>query len=310
MRISIFSNVSARAFRCLRLCLIVVVLPPIVIFVAYSFGEVVPLIVMPWSAGDALSYCGAVNAALLAMLGVYWGLRENRRVQEAQAREEAAPFFSVTVLEQQNKQDPFFDSSCNVTDDKKDIGKRDDEPKKEYIEVDNRTVYALLEDEISYVGRLSDAQLVRVQSRTLVETIAPGAEAIVANPVIYMPLQIENAGKGTAVGVRVGINPRESDWLGVKSWTINSGEHFYLGIYVDTENESVFRDYELRILFSDCLGYQYIQSFGLSVYNNSQGERGCEVQGTPAVQLSFIGTRVLLDADERKSYLNSVELIS
>ncbi len=80
------------------LCCAVAVIPLPVILVAYSVGECCLPAVVPWTAGEMLSYCGTLGAALVAIFGVYWSLRENSRAQERQVRDDAAPFLRSSFL--------------------------------------------------------------------------------------------------------------------------------------------------------------------------------------------------------------------
>lgn len=86
--------------RFLLTCCVLAILPALVIFLVYSYGDTHSLLITPWTAGDALSYGGTFAAAIIAMLGVYWSLRENRRCLERQTRDETAPYFAVVLLEQ------------------------------------------------------------------------------------------------------------------------------------------------------------------------------------------------------------------
>lgn len=47
--------------------------------------------------------------------------------------------------------------------------------------------------------------------------------------------------------------------------TLDHGESFYLGIYIDTEKCSPVGNYELGIAYYDCFGYRYMQTFDLIV---------------------------------------------
>ncbi len=89
------------------LCYAGVIAIPVAIYFLYLLGEIFPLIITPWSAGEMLSYCGTLVAAAIAILGVYWGLRFSKQAQERQIRDEAAPFFSAVFLTQRNKRSAF-----------------------------------------------------------------------------------------------------------------------------------------------------------------------------------------------------------
>ena len=158
-----------------------------------------------------------------------------------------------------------------------------------------------LDGGISYQTRLSAKQEKLARSRNLEAKMAGGMFASVPNPVIYSPIYLKNVGKGAAVSVRVGVNPKGSDWAGVQYWTLMPGDYFYLGLYVDTDKQAVFGEYELRVVYFDCLGCQYIQRFELKVVSNDGGA------GVPSVQMAYYGPRELLSDEERGRYLENLE---
>lgn len=53
--------------------------------------------------------------------------------------------------------------------------------------------------------------------------------------------------------------------------TLDHGESFYLGIYIDTEKCSPVGNYELGIAYYDCFGYRYMQTFDLIVEQEKDG---------------------------------------
>lgn len=53
--------------------------------------------------------------------------------------------------------------------------------------------------------------------------------------------------------------------------TLDHGESFYLGIYIDTEKCSPVGNYELGIAYYDCFGYRYMQTFDLIVEREKDG---------------------------------------
>ena len=294
--------------RLILLCCVPGLVIALVVYAAYFLGDYFPLIVAPWTAGEFLSYCGAFAAAAIAIFGVYLSLDANRRDLERQTRDEAAPFFSIVFLEQVNKRDCFremFTAAIEHTKAEEDEIETctDDGSKaceKEYMEIERRGVYAIMGDDVSYQSSLSEEQTERVKSRSLKQTFAKGSAAIVVNPVIYIPICLMNAGKGTAVSARIGINPVGSDWAGVNYWTVEPSDFVYVGIYVDTEKEGAYGKYELRVVYYDALGCQYIQKFELNVLRECEDER-------PAVQMGYYGQRTLLSDEERERMLKSQE---
>ena len=154
-----------------------------------------------------LGYCGAVDAAVVALLGLFFSIQDGWEQQRAQLRESTAPYFSMVILKAMNKKNPFSPYASAEGDETKAVC--DDYLPSGYCEVDVREVYAIVGDDIVYRSRLSDKQRERVESTLLTEEIAEGTFAIVSNPVISIPLRFRNVGQGCANGVRVGVNRKE-----------------------------------------------------------------------------------------------------
>jgi len=289
----------AGALMLLAICFLAALIVPVVLDGLFDVGEETPIFVVPWSAGDALGYCGAILAAIIAIVGVFFTLKTGEKERETQIRDSVAPYFSAIFLDQENKRNPFFDFLIR--------GKAGDEQRKdnespeeqdEYREIENHTVYAILGDPIAYRRKLAKDQTEKVQSTLVEEEIARGVRASVVNPVIYIPLKMRNTGQGTASAVRVGVNRREDSWSGVCSWTIGPGDDFYIGIYADTDKVGVVGAYEVRIVFYDCLGYQYLQTFELNVSKEND---------TPQAGMAYVGSRKVISDYERQTYLDSVD---
>lgn len=296
----------------------VVVFIPLVIHLLYALGDSCPLIISHWSAGDLLTYCGTLLAAAIAILGVYWSLRNNRREQEKQRlaskrdqerqiRDEAAPFFSAVFLTQRNKQSAFAEmlqgklpgeAGENCGADK--LTGCDDPYAGKYEEVDEREIYVILDGEISYKRVLSDDHVKHVRSQDLSIQSGPGAYSFGPNPVVYIPVNLINVGRGVAISMRIGVNPKYSEWSGVNYWTIEPGDCCYVGIYVDTSDEKVCGEYELRLVFFDYLGCSYMQRFELDIVRHDKG-------GGIDAQMAYYGPRELLSDKERERYLNDLE---
>lgn len=266
-------------------------------FVGLSYGlwKGDPIIITPWTAGEALVYTGTISAAAIAVAGVFYTIKMNTKAQEQQLREAAAPYFGVVFLEQKNKRTPLLELPQEGTKD------HSQSKNLEYKEVDDRRAYAFLGDQITYQNGLTKEQQKAVSSALITEEMASGVVTHSVNPVIFIPLHLKNIGGGSATGVRVGINKPEEDWAGVCCWTIEKGEHCYLGIYIDTSIESVLGKYELRLVYSDCLGYQYMQKYAIDVVMQKQGSAL-----RPAVRMEFVGSRELISCSERGKYLASL----
>ncbi len=274
---------------------------PLVLYALYRIGEAHPVFKSPWSAGEMLGYLGAVAGAAVALMGLLYSIRDGWRQQRDQTRESAAPYFSAVFLRQKNKR-LHSSNAANGNGDEGVLGCDGDchgatESFMAYCEVDERKIYAFLGEEITYGFKLSADQRDRVESSFLDIEPVKGVVFTALNPVIYVPIRFRNVGQGCANGVRVGVNRKDEDWAGVCSWSIDRGEDFYLGVYIDTDAENVLGDYEIRIVFSDCLEYEYIERFKLLVDKNDQGR--------PRSAVEYIGRKTVLDEGEFQPRVNA-----
>lgn len=283
-RVSAKQGIPKGTLRLVAICLAVVIAPPLAIFLLYAIGKSCPAIESPWTAGEMLGYCGAVAAAVVALLGLVFSIRDGWEQQRAQLRESAAPYFSMVILKAMNKKHPF--SSLEASEEDQTQTRCDEDLPAGYYEADVREVFAIVGDDIVYRWELSDKQRERVESTLLTKEIAEGAFAIVSNPVISIPLRFRNVGQGCANGVRVGVNRKMDEWKGVCSWSLDHGEDFYLLIYIDTEHD-VLGDYEVRIVFEDCLGYRYMETFNLIVARDASGRANASID--------YVGRKTIID---------------
>ena len=223
---------------------------------------------VPWSAGEMLGYLGAIAGAVIALLGLLYGIRNGLRMQRDQAKESVAPYFSAVFLRQKNKRlhssDKGNDSSGEAALAFAKVNQGFTQASMAYCEVEDREIYAFIGEEITYCLELNFEPQKRVESTFLDIKTNKGAVFTTLNPVI-IPIRFRNVGHGCAHGVRVGVNRVDDEWAGVCSCSIDCGEDFYLGLYIDTDAKNVFGDYEVCIVFSDRLEYECIERFKLIV---------------------------------------------
>lgn len=266
----------------------VIIIPPLAIELLYSVDSTQIVIKTPWSAGEMLGYCGTMGAAFIALLGIVYGIVDAWEQQRTQSRVSAAPYLSMVLLTQKNMKG--WSSLLRSSDSNQDESALVDvDPNvfpKEYCEVDERETYVIIGNEIEYKNGLTSEQKKRITCKYMYES-TEGLNLISPNPTIYMPLRFRNVGPGCANNVRVGVNPKGAVWRGVRSLTLDHGESFYLGIFIDTQTDSAIGEYEFGIAFYDCLGFRYMQSFELKV---KQGENGCYL-----AELECLGRKTMID---------------
>lgn len=259
---------------------------PIAVKLLYSVDSP-NVIKTPWSAGEMLEYCGMMGAAFIALLGIVYGVFDAWEQQRVQSRKSIAPYFSMVILTQKNRKGLSsmlpFGSDDAVELHTTDAGFR--EISNEYCEVDECETYVLIGNKIEYKDGLTSEQWECVKSKYM-RMVVNGLELSLLNRTIYAPLRFTNSGPGCATNVRVGVYSKGEEWRGVRSMTLDHGESFYLGIYIDTENCSPAGNYGLGIAYYDCFGYRYMQTFDLIVDK--------EEDGSYVSKLEYIGRKVMI----------------
>lgn len=241
-----------------------------------------------------LGYCGTMGAAFIALLGIVYGIVDAWDQQRTQSRMSAAPYFSMIMLTQKNRKGWLSDlPQCEGDPEESassDAGSNSES--KEYYEAEERDTYVLIGNTIEYKDGLTSEQRKRVTHSYLSESIE-GLSLATPNPTIYVPLRFKNVGPGCANNVEVGVNRKGAVWRGVRSLTLDHGESFYLGIFIDTQTDSAIGEYELGIAFYDCLGFRYMQSFELKIKK--------EENGLHVAELECLGRKTMIDD---QSYTN------
>lgn len=266
--------------------LTIIVFIPIAVMLLYPVDS--PNVIKTlWSAGDMLGYCGTMGAAFIALLGIVYGVFDAWEQQRVQNRKSIAPHFSMVILTQKNRKGLSSMLPCGSDDAVElhttDAGYR--EISNVYCEVDERETYVIIGNKIEYKDGLNSHQWECVKSKSM-RMVVNGLELSLPNQTIYAPLKFINTGPGCATNVRVGVYSKGEEWRGVRAMTLDHGESFYLGIYIDTEKCSPVGNYELGIAYYDCFGYRYMQTFDLSVDK--------EEDGSYVSKLEYVGRKVMI----------------
>ena len=116
--------------------------------------------------------------------------------------------------------------------------------------------------------------------------------ALTTASVIFQSMCLQNVGRGAAVNLCSGVNEPDTDYRHTSFKMLAPGEGFYIGLYVDTDSDEVFGEYELRLTFYDSLGYRYEELFpvfGQAVWSAGRW-KGVRCHATVAAPLLIDGT--------------------
>ncbi|MEE0551849.1 MAG: hypothetical protein UC368_06055 [Eggerthellaceae bacterium] len=201
------------------------------VFVLYSIPAPADWLETKWSAGECLTYVGGFVAALAAVVGVYATISESRLSEERQLRESVAPCIALTLLK-----------NGTLAEDEQD----DEESAFPKISL-NQEPYC------KACRHLANTPL--LENHVAISAVSATAS------VIFQSMCLQNVGRGAAVNLCSGVNEPDTDYRHTSFKMLAPGEEFYIGLYVDTDSDEVFGEYELRLTFYDSLGYRYEELF-------------------------------------------------
>lgn len=75
------------------------ILVPIIIHILYKFDFGIEFLYSTWTSGDILQYCGCIISALLAIIGVYYTLKENKINDLSNKVLENKPYFRTNLTQ-------------------------------------------------------------------------------------------------------------------------------------------------------------------------------------------------------------------
>lgn len=224
------------------------------VFVLYSIPAPADWLEAKWNAEECLTYVGGFVAALAVVVGVYATISESRLSEERQLRESVAPCIALTLLkngtlaedEQDDEESAFPKISFNQEPYYKACGYLDE--------------YVFAGKPCDYKRRLRDGE--RRAAKTGMEHVRTADDVVLTTAsVIFQPMYLQNVGRGAAVNLCSGVNEPDADYRHTSFKMLAPGEGFYIGLYVDTDSDEVFGEYELRVTFYDSLGYRYEELF-------------------------------------------------
>ena len=281
-----FAKKHKVAFAIIVVC--IYVLPMILIHVVYSCINDQSWLLPKWTAGDVLAYTGAFVASAVAIAGIHATISDSHKEQERLLREEVAPQLSVIWLKNGTLAE--CDTGDSPLDFNRSLGYYDEQAENdEYIIVGKRC---------SYQRSLREPE--RTKATTGHQTVpVPNGIAVQDSKVLLAPLYIKNVGRGCAVNLHSGLNPVCEEFRHTGFKTIEPGNGFYIGLYVDFNKDDVFGNYELKVRYYDVLGYEYVEVFPLAVLRGDEAPND-----KPYIEMKCVTCAQLVDSSLRESALD------
>ncbi|WP_034487789.1 hypothetical protein [Butyrivibrio fibrisolvens] len=272
------TQVSKHPIIIVLVIVIAVIAGPIIIHLL--FKTVGPSwLVAKWSAGEILQYYGTIITAIIAIAGLYLTFQDNRRSIREQSRLDKLPYFSLTTLNYDVRNPLFGTTTDKEIDSKGEVVLKPKDNKQEYYYREEKLKAALITIRKGVPGietkiPETDKKLI-LNGGVSEQRMAQGMIGIVNEPMIYVPIILQNVGNGAAMGFRVGLNKLINGCLiepkYLSSTSVNEKEEFYLGFFALNEGEENVGEYLLEIIYRDMFDNKYRQStkFIISYENKS-----------------------------------------
>ena len=178
---------------------------PIVINILFKIKSPIWFLAAEWDASAALSYYGAIIAAFLAIYGIFITVQYSQQNYREDVRNRSLPFIVVEMLHSRSIRSIFPTIETNAKENTK------DRPIEGYHEYRITDFYCILDDgNILYQSGLTDRQQNILDNCGMKSIPCEIGSASARIPYVFMPLEIENVGNGTAIRMRIGLNRKET----------------------------------------------------------------------------------------------------
>ncbi len=266
------------------LVIVAIVSGTFIINVLFKIKAPFELLKAEWTAGDALGLFAAISAALIAIYGISLTIKQSDHVFKEEVRNSALPFLNVDFLQSKNS------SAWNLV-----IAEDEGESSvdKTYREEKIDCIYFIIDEKgIDTKGSLNKHQQEVIENGgSYVTPLAGGGRAITHAYSVYIPLSVENVGKGVAINVRVGLNKSStsaSHRRYIVPVSLKVGDYIKVGIFGEgiKEESELFDKYCLEFIYYDIFGNHYEQSYDVDLYYNN--EKNCAALGINTSQEQII----------------------
>lgn len=257
---------------------LIIILVPILIHIFYSI-YINDFIKSRWFSGDMLSYCATILAALIAFGNARTAFLETQKL-------DAKPYISLEKLLHSHNGDIFSLVESKVKVDKV-INKENNA--NNYIEYKVSELNFIFEERnrIWIIEKLTDEQIkIVLADGNKIEKPAEGVYFICDYKFCYLPLVIENVGKGCAINMNIGIRLIEGSMQfnnvphivkeNKRSFKLNSPFNFnqkdkkIVRLVIDNPKNDISGLYELIFEYDDIYNNHYEQNYKIEIDKNNE----------------------------------------
>ncbi|MHA5219081.1 hypothetical protein [Dysosmobacter sp. Phy] len=232
---------------------------PALINLAFKLHAPCGFLAAEWSAGDVLSFYGAMLASVATIMGVYLSIDYAQRNYREDEANRVRPYLALTHYKSKSRSNLLslvFQTSNNEPD------RTSDEFYEEY-KLDK--VFIIIgTDGISFKDSLTDAQKQSLQAGSIGMVQEGNSKRFLCpRNLVSMPFEIENVGSGAALNTMVGFYKAGAKRRGVNIFTMKTGQSAYCHIFCDEQNSALYGEYILEFIYGDILGNRYSQKYNV-----------------------------------------------
>lgn len=238
---------------------------PIVINILFKIKSPIWFLAAEWDASAALSYYGAIIAAFLAIYGIFITVQYSQQNYREDVRNRSLPFLVVEMLHSK--------STRIISTNSEKIAKESvkERPIEGYHEYRITDFYCVLDDgNILYKNDLTKSQQNILDNFGKKPTPSKVGRASERIPYVYIPLEIENVGNGSAIRMVIGLNRKETlsnDRQYMQPQSMKPGTVLKLHIFSEdcSQKNKNLGKYILSFCYEDIYLNHYEQNFDLLI---------------------------------------------
>lgn len=212
-----------------------------------------------WSAGDVLSFYGAMLASVATIVGVYLSIDYAQRNYREDEANRVRPYLALTHYKSKSRSSL---SSLLSEPSGNEPNRSSDEYYEEYkfdkVFIVIGSAGIVFKDDLSE----SQKQSLMAGGIGLVQD-SSSKRSLWPQTLVSMPFEIENVGSGAALNTMIVFYRKDKKRRGVNVFTIKTGESVYCHIFCDEQNPSLYGKYVLELIYGDILGNCYSQKYNV-----------------------------------------------
>lgn len=227
-----------------------------------------------WNAGDLLSFYGILLGAAIASAGVYASIQYSQKNYREDLRVRGIPFIVVIPYFRQHAVNPFSLLSGEICADTKKAGMGNAlynffDLSEKYREL-REYAFVFADDSFEVRTSLSQDQIRNVCVGFKV--IQSDTESSLDATLGYAQFAVENAGFGSAVNIRVGLNRKGITPVFTVPTVLKSGDRLMVYIYSDGDGGQDLGEYLFCYHCEDIFGHKYVREYDLIIENTPKGK--------------------------------------